>query len=96
MPGMGGDAFALYYDAASRKVHCMQGNGASPAALTLDYVRTTARIQGTELPTLSALTVAVPGAVALWEDALRDWGRLQLAQVGPAGARDAHQTARRL
>jgi gamma-glutamyltranspeptidase/glutathione hydrolase len=85
MSGMGGDAFALYYDAASRKVHCMQGNGASPARLTLDYVRTTGRIQGTELPTLSALTVAVPGAVALWEDALKDWGKLQLAQVGPAG-----------
>ncbi len=37
--GIGGDAFALFYDAGCKRVQCMMGNGASPAALSLDWVR---------------------------------------------------------
>jgi gamma-glutamyltranspeptidase / glutathione hydrolase len=25
--GLGGDAFALYYEASSKQVHCLMGNG---------------------------------------------------------------------
>jgi gamma-glutamyltranspeptidase len=60
----------------------MQGNGPSPAALTLDKVRDVlGTVPKVELPPLHALTVPVPGAVALWGDALMDWGKLDLAQV---------------
>eukprot|EP00879_Flechtneria_rotunda_P004254 GHRR01004503.1.p1 GENE.GHRR01004503.1~~GHRR01004503.1.p1 ORF type:complete len:608 (+),score=203.40 GHRR01004503.1:170-1993(+) len=71
--GAGGDAFALYYSAADHSVSCLQGNGASPAALTLECVKA-AGITGNELPPHSALTVSVPGAVALWEAAINKWG----------------------
>lgn len=47
--GIGGDAFALFYDAASKRVACLQGNGASPAGLTLQAVRA-AGVTGLELP----------------------------------------------
>ena len=60
----------------------MQGNGTSPAALTLDKVKSVlGALPKVELPPLHALTVPVPGAVGVWEDALMDWGKLDLAQV---------------
>uniref|UniRef100_A0A383V5K4 Gamma-glutamyltransferase n=1 Tax=Tetradesmus obliquus TaxID=3088 RepID=A0A383V5K4_TETOB len=71
--GIGGDAFALYYSAQQRKVHCLQGNGAAPAGLSLEAVRA-AGITGSELPPRHALTVSVPGAAALWEDSVTHWG----------------------
>jgi gamma-glutamyltranspeptidase len=71
--GLGGDAFALFYDAAERKVKCLAGNGAAPAGLTLEAIRA-AGVAGTEMPLSSALTVTVPGAAALWEDAVARWG----------------------
>jgi gamma-glutamyltranspeptidase/glutathione hydrolase len=37
--GLGGDAFALFYDAKARRVRCLAGNGAAPAGLTLEAVR---------------------------------------------------------
>eukprot|EP00603_Paraphysomonas_imperforata_P001406 CAMPEP_0114438612 /NCGR_PEP_ID=MMETSP0103-20121206/14716_1 /TAXON_ID=37642 ORGANISM="Paraphysomonas imperforata, Strain PA2" /NCGR_SAMPLE_ID=MMETSP0103 /ASSEMBLY_ACC=CAM_ASM_000201 /LENGTH=117 /DNA_ID=CAMNT_0001609235 /DNA_START=24 /DNA_END=373 /DNA_ORIENTATION=+ len=36
--GLGGDAFALYYEASSQQVHCMMGNGAAPEGLTFDHL----------------------------------------------------------
>ncbi|MFP4376029.1 MAG: gamma-glutamyltransferase family protein [Spirochaetales bacterium] len=37
--GLGGDAFCLYYHAASRRVYAYNGSGRSPAALTLEEAR---------------------------------------------------------
>ena len=36
--GIGGDAFMLYYDVSTKRVHCLQGNGATSSRLTLDYL----------------------------------------------------------
>ena len=41
-------------------------------------------IAGSELPMRGALAVTVPGAAALWEDTLKAFGKLSLAEVGPA------------
>ncbi|KAI8475092.1 MAG: gamma-glutamyltranspeptidase [Monoraphidium minutum] len=71
--GLGGDAFALFYDAKAKAVRGLAGNGAAPAGLTLDAVRA-AGVAGGELPLFSALTVMVPGAARLWEDAIARWG----------------------
>ena len=40
-----------------------------------------AGVSGPELPPFSALTVTVPGAPGLWEDAVKQFGRLSLEQV---------------
>jgi len=37
--GIGGDCFALYYDAAAGRVTALNGSGRAPAALTLDLLR---------------------------------------------------------
>ena len=62
---LGGDAFALYFDAKTKKVSAVQGGGASPSALTLDLCRSRGHV-GTEIvPSTDPLCVMVPGAAAL-------------------------------
>mmetsp|Transcript_39913 Transcript_39913/g.127927 ORF Transcript_39913/g.127927 Transcript_39913/m.127927 type:complete len:568 (-) Transcript_39913:82-1785(-) len=80
--GIGGDAFALFFDGATKKVECLQGCGRSPLGLTLEAVRAHPEMAGRqELPPLSALCVTVPGAASAWEAAVSRWGRLKLAAV---------------
>jgi len=78
--GIGGDAFGLFWDAKARKMQCMMGNGRSPSGLTMEAVRA-AGFKGTALSPFHPLAVTVPGAAAAWEDAVKQWGRLPLAQV---------------
>ena len=82
MSGLGGDSFALYYTAISKKVYCLQGNGVSPADLTLDVINQSGFGVGLRpLDMHSGLCVTVPGAAALWEDLIRNHGVLTLSQV---------------
>src|SRR5215207_6653024 len=64
--GMGGDAFLLFYDAVSGRVLGANGAGRSPKAATIEKLRGRGL---TEMPERGELTVTVPGAVRLWEDA---------------------------
>lgn len=83
--GIGGDAFVLYYDASTRKVSCLMGNGAAPEGLSLEYLNS----KGIGDPNLgfkpmdskSGLTVTVPGAPALWEDLLKMYGKMSMHDV---------------
>jgi len=77
--GLGGDAFALYFDGKTRQVHALNGHGRSPAAITLEAVRARG-IEGTP-PQHSAHMVTVPGTVAAWADTLARHGRMTLADV---------------
>jgi len=76
--GIGGDCFALFYDARTRAVTALNGSGRAPAALTID-VATSRGL--TEIPMASGLAVTVPGTVAGWSDLLARHGRRTLADV---------------
>ncbi len=76
--GIGGDMFALYYEAASGRIAALNGSGRAPAALTLDRIR---REGLTELPPYHPYTVTVPGACAGWCDLLERHGTLGLPAV---------------
>jgi gamma-glutamyltranspeptidase/glutathione hydrolase len=80
--GIGGDAFALYFDAATKAVECLNGNGASPAAMTLEALADRGiAIDKEPLDPYSGISVTVPGAAALWEDIVKSHGKLTLLQV---------------
>ncbi len=77
--GLGGDCFALFYDARTRTVSALNGSGRAPALLTLDLLRQ----QGfeRELPPFHAHTITVPGACAGWCDLIERHGRLPMTEV---------------
>ena len=77
--GIGGDCFALYYDAATRQVTALNGSGRAPAGLTLELVRRAGLTEG--LPPYHPFTITVPGACAGWMDLLARHGKLAPARV---------------
>ena len=80
--GIGGDCFALVYEAGSGQVTALNGSGRAPAAFTLDQ----ARRRGLEtIPLLGPLPVTVPGAPGGWETLLDRFGTMSLADcLAPA------------
>lgn len=80
--GIGGDAFCLYYDAKTKGIRAFNGSGRTPKAMTLDKLRA-AGIEGQNIPLLSIHAATVPGAPALWVDAVEKLGsgKVDLKQV---------------
>ena len=68
MNGMGGDLFAIIYEAKTGKLYGLNSSGWTPAALTLDGLKQRGI---TEANKLGVHRVTVPGAVAGWQ-ALHD------------------------
>jgi len=77
--GIGGDAFALYFEAASGQVTALNASGRAPMALTLERLRKEGF--GEELPPYHPYTITVPGACSGWCDLIKRHGRLAMAQV---------------
>jgi gamma-glutamyltranspeptidase/glutathione hydrolase len=65
--GIGGDLFAIYYEAKTGKVYGLNASGWTPKALTIEHLKS----KGIEkLDPIGVHAITVPGAVAGW-DALR-------------------------
>jgi gamma-glutamyltranspeptidase/glutathione hydrolase len=77
--GIGGDAFALYYEAASGRVTALNASGRAPATLTLERLHKEGF--GDELPPFHPYTVTVPGACSGWCDLVARHGRLEISAV---------------
>ncbi len=76
--GIGGDMFALYFDAHTGQISALNGSGRAPAALNLERIRN----EGfSELPPSHPYTVTVPGACAGWCDLIEKYGSQPLAAV---------------
>ncbi|MBA3951437.1 MAG: gamma-glutamyltransferase family protein [Rubrobacter sp.] len=76
--GMGGDAFLLFYEAASGRVIGANGSGVAPTAATTEKLRGAGF---DEMPERGGPPITVPGAVRLWQDAANSLGNLPLARL---------------
>eukprot|EP01138_Halocafeteria_seosinensis_P006789 gb/GECG01006942.1/.p1 GENE.gb/GECG01006942.1/~~gb/GECG01006942.1/.p1 ORF type:complete len:545 (+),score=47.02 gb/GECG01006942.1/:1-1635(+) len=94
--GIGGDCFALYYNARTKTVEGLNGSGRSPQSLTLEKARKdclglstpstssndpSLEGNGEEMDPHHIHSVTVPGAAAGWVDTIDKWGSLSLAEV---------------
>lgn len=77
--GIGGDCFALYYDARTGQVTALNGSGRAPAALNIDLLAAQG-ISG-EIPVRSPHAATVPGAAMGWHDMVTRHGRMSLKEV---------------
>jgi gamma-glutamyltranspeptidase/glutathione hydrolase len=85
--GLGGDMFALFYEAATGHVTAINGSGRAPASLTLDLLRKNgfkerAKDESLQsLPPYHPFTITVPGACAGWCDLIERHGLLSMAEI---------------
>jgi gamma-glutamyltranspeptidase/glutathione hydrolase len=77
--GIGGDCFALFFNAADQQVSALNGSGRAPAALSLERLRKEGFDQ--ELPPYHPYTITVPGACAGWCDLVSKFGRLDMSLI---------------
>jgi len=76
--GIGGDMFALFFDARTKQVSALNGSGRAPASLTLERLKKEGL---NELPPFHAYTVTVPGACAGWCDLIEKHGTKSMAEI---------------
>ncbi len=80
--GIGGDCFALIYEAGTDQVTALNGSGRAPAAFTLEEAQ---RLGLEAIPLTGPLPVTVPGAASGWEALLERHGTMSLADcLAPA------------
>src|SRR4029077_17017306 len=76
--GIGGDLFAIVYEAKSGKLYGLNASGWAPAGLGIEF------LQGkgfTNMPESGIHSVTVPGCVAGWQALLDRFGRKKMPDV---------------
>lgn len=76
--GIGGDLFAIVWDATTQKLYGLNASGRSPQNLTLAYFK---EKNLSSIPAYGPLPVTVPGAVDGWFELHGRFGRLPMPEV---------------
>jgi len=76
--GIGGDMFALFFDASTKQISALNGSGRAPAALTIEGLK---KEGYTELPPHHPYTITVPGACAGWFDLVEKHGTKSVTEI---------------
>jgi len=86
MNGIGGDLFAIVYDAKANKLYGLNASGWAPKGLTIEYLQK----QGIRsMPQQGVNAITVPGAVDGWQKLADKFGRKKLAEDLAAAIRTA-------
>src|SRR5207249_2196605 len=86
MNGIGGDLFAIVYDAKADKLYGINASGWAPKGLTIEYLQK----QGIRsMPQQGANAITVPGAVDGWQKLADKFGRKKLGEDLDAAIRTA-------
>ena len=82
MTGIGGDLFAIVYDAKTRTLRALNASGRSPYAATPEVF---AKRSLERIPNAGVLSVTVPGVVEGWSELLSKLGTIPMSKaVAPA------------
>jgi gamma-glutamyltranspeptidase/glutathione hydrolase len=76
--GVGGDLFAIIWDAKSEKLYGLNASGRSPKSLTLDYFLENGY---KSIPALGPLPVSVPGCVDGWFEMHNKFGSMSMEKI---------------
>ena len=76
--GIGGDLFAIVWDAESKQLYGLNASGRSPQSLTKDIF---AQKGLTNIPSFGPLPVSVPGAVDGWFELHNKFGSLPMQKI---------------
>lgn len=86
MNGIGGDLFAIVYDAKANRLYGLNASGWAPKGLTIEYLQK----QGIRsMPQQGVNAITVPGAVDGWQKLADKFGRKKLAEDLEAAIRTA-------
>ncbi len=86
--GLGGDLFAIVWDAETQKLYGLNASGRSPKSLTRDAF---AKRGLKKIPALGPLPVTVPGCVDGWFELHDRFGKLPMADVLAPAIRHARE-----
>ncbi len=78
MNGIGGDLFAIVYDAKTKKLYGLNASGRSPYNLTLDILKQNDK---EFIPLSGPLPVSVPGCVDGWFQLHDKFGKLPMTEI---------------
>ncbi len=78
MNGIGGDLFAIYWEAKTGKLYGINASGWAPKGLTIDYLRAKGI---TKMPQRGINSVTVPGAVDGWTKLHDRFGKLRWSEL---------------
>jgi gamma-glutamyltranspeptidase/glutathione hydrolase len=76
--GIGGDLFAIVWNAKEKKLYGLNASGRSPLTLTLDYFR---KNKINKIPASGPLPVSVPGCVDGWFELHKKFGKLSMTEI---------------
>ncbi|NME70036.1 gamma-glutamyltransferase [Flammeovirga aprica] len=76
--GIGGDIFAIIWDAKTQKLYALNGSGRSPKKLTLEYFK---KNNYSKIPALGPLPVSVPGTVDGWFEMHKKFGTMEMKEI---------------
>jgi gamma-glutamyltranspeptidase/glutathione hydrolase len=78
MNGMGGDLFAIYWEAKTGKLYGLNSSGWAPKGLTIEHLKAKGI---TKMPEYGIDTLTVPGAVAGWNALHQRFGHLPWKEI---------------
>lgn len=78
MNSVGGDCFALWFDAKRGYVAAINGSGGAPGRATIEHYRS---LGHTKIPERGPLSISVPGVPHAWQTCLQRYGSMSLARL---------------
>ncbi len=80
--GVGGDLFAIIWDANTQRLYGINGSGRSPSGLSYEQLKTELDRLGTKtIPKFGMLSISVPGTVDAWFELHNRFGKLPMSEL---------------